>query len=107
MSLNKITLTRASIIGLIASMIFVAAITVAADLYIPIKNWLAATHGHHWVGKGIWMIIFFAVFTIVSYPILNRNQDALSAKMIRMGGHIAIDASVIMTLFFVYEYFWK
>jgi len=104
MNFDKPTIARTGIHALIVAMIFVTAITIISDLFPPVKNWLAATHGHHWVGKGIWTVILFSLFTVVAYPLLKRNQCALSPTLVRNAGHLAIVAGVLITLFFLYEY---
>jgi hypothetical protein len=104
MNIDKTTVTRTSVYALISAMIFVTGITIIADLVVPIKTWLASTYGHHWVGKGIWMLLLFTIFTVVSYPLFKRNVCDLSPRSVRLAGHFAILASIMITLFFVWEY---
>ncbi len=102
MHIDKTILTRTSVSSLIIAMIFVTAITILADLVPSIKDWLKNTHGHHWVGKGIWTVLLFTFFTIVSYPLFKRNVCDLSPRAVIMAGRLAIAASGVITLFFVY-----
>jgi len=104
MNFDKPTVARSGITALIAAMIFVTAITIVSDLYLPLKDWLKNTHGHHWVGKGIWTVILFLFFAVISYPLFKRNVCALSPRLVRLAGHFAIFASIAILLFFVYEY---
>jgi hypothetical protein len=85
-------------------MIFVIAITIVSDLYLPIKDWLKATHGHHWVGKGIWTVVLFVFFATVSYPLFKRNVCELTPRMVNNAAHVAVFATLAITAFFVYEY---
>lgn len=91
-------------IAVIVSSLFVATITVIADLVLPIKDWLKNTYGHHWVGKGIWVLILFVFFTVTSYPFLRKNSCDLSPKMVYAAGHFALVSTLIITAFFLYEY---
>ena len=104
MTIDKPTVIRASISALIVAMIFVTAVTVISDLYIPLKDWLRETHGHHWVGKSIWTVLLFILSATIMYPLLKRNQCALSPRLVFFAGHVAVFASIIITLFFVYEH---
>ncbi|MCP8307766.1 MAG: hypothetical protein H3Z52_03540 [archaeon] len=56
--------------------LLVTGMTIGAELYKPLKDWLAITFGHHWVGKSV--IAFLAFFIIAlganSY-FAKREQD--------------------------------
>ncbi len=104
MRIEKSTVVRTALSSLIVAMIFVTAITIVSDLVPSVKDWLKNTHGHHWVGKGIWTAFLFVFFSLVSYPLFKRNVCNLSPRVVRFAGHIAIAAAITMTLFFVYEY---
>ena len=104
MTLDKTTFTRTSIFALIVAMIFVTGITIITDLVPPVKSWLTATHGHHWVGKGIWTVILFVSFIVFAYPVFKRKQYPLTPTLVRNTAYLAIIASVLITLFFIYEF---
>lgn len=95
--------------AVIITSIFVAIITILGELVVVddvkvIKNWLEATHGHHWVGKGIWTLILFAVSGFIGYMSLKLKHIPTPAKLVRIAAHVAIWMSVLITLFFYYEY---
>jgi len=45
--------------------IFIAAITIAAELYSPLKNWLKEIFSHHWIGKGIIAALLWTVIAVL------------------------------------------
>lgn len=95
--------------AVIVASVFVAAVTIFGELIVIdgakiIKNWLAETHGHHWVGKGIWTLILFAVSGFIGYMTLKLRHVPTPAKLVRVAAHIALWMSILITLFFIYEY---
>ena len=93
----------------IITAVFVGVITILGELYIvdgvkTIKGWLADTHGHHWVGKGIWTMIIFAAVSFMGYLSLKLRSKEAPTKLIYWAGHTAIIVSIAITLFFIYEY---
>lgn len=58
---KKIKIIYAVCVGAIAAVIFITVITVAADLYLPLKNLLADVFYHHWIAKGVLSIIIFLI----------------------------------------------
>lgn len=99
--------THALVIGALVTAIYVAGITIAADLVPPIKTWLASTYGHHWVGKGIWTVIVFVFFTLGSYATLKRGGNAASPRLIKATALISLLSSLVIIQFFIYEYLAK
>ena len=58
-----------TIIAFTLSAIFIvaatAAATIGAELYAPLKGWLANTFTHHWIGKSILSFAGFLVIGVV------------------------------------------
>ena len=54
---------NATVLSAIITIIYITTITVAADLYPPLKEFLANVFSHHWIGKSITAILIFAIFT--------------------------------------------
>jgi hypothetical protein len=103
-------ITTASITGLIVAAVFITTITLIGDLYVVdgkmvIKDWLKAAYGHHWVGKGIWALIFFAVTTVITYSIVKQKNLTLTPFTLRLATNAMIAGSLIMLVFFCYVYF--
>ncbi|MEK7549223.1 MAG: hypothetical protein AAB496_01910 [Patescibacteria group bacterium] len=90
-------------IGAIAAVIFITAITVAADLYLPLKDWLKNNFHHHWVGKSVLAVaIFFAVsFFIKLLPI--NIDDNKTEKVLKLLFWLTIFGSLAIFGFFVWE----
>lgn len=104
-SLERPIVTHSLVVSVLFSAVFITAITIIGELNPPIKNWLAETHGHHWVGKGIWTIILFVVVAFTEYLRLKITHTPVSARMVLLAGYAAIIGSVLMTLFFTGHYF--
>jgi len=48
---TKLKIIYSVAFGTIAAVIFITAVTIGADLYLPLKGWLKNVFSHHWVGK--------------------------------------------------------
>lgn len=106
----RFKIVRATLCAATCTVTFITGITVAADLYAPLKNWLKLTFSHHWVGKGILAgAVFAAVIVMVSF--IPAPEDDLKAKTLARSVGKLIAASLAGTLviiiFFIYEAFFK
>ena len=106
---NNTSLINASLIGVILVSIFVTVGTIVGELLIVdgakiFKDLLKDAHHHHWVGKGIWSAIIFFVTTGVMYPMLKNAGDAFTQRLPIITMYFLTAASVILTVFFIYEY---
>ncbi len=82
----------------------IALLTVAGELHKPLKNWLAETFYHHWVGKGI---ISFVGFYILGYALLSfmsGRRKSLSTYIMWLFW-ISLLSTVVITGFYYYETF--
>lgn len=85
-----------------AYIILMTAVTIAADLYKPLKSFLAGITGHHWTAKGLLGIIFFIVLTAV----LNAtSKDEDVSKSISMAIGSTIFGMAALLAFYVVHYF--
>lgn len=82
-------------------MIVVVILTIASELNPPLKAGLAATFGHHWVGKGVISVIIYLVIGLGTYPMLSK-QSILSVKI----WTIALTAVLIIGALAIYGFFW-
>ena len=92
------------------AVIFITGVTVTADLYLPLKNWLKITFSHHWIGKGVLAgMLFIAASVILS--LFPAPEDEMKIKSLaRSIGKlviISIIGTIIITAFFYYEAFLK
>ena len=67
---KKIDSTVNMLIGACVAIVFVAAATIAGELYTPFKDWLASVFSHHWIGKGVLAMFVFIVVSL--FP--NKRQ---------------------------------
>jgi len=78
--------------------------TLGAELYPPLKTWLAATFGHHWLGKGIISIVIFLAVIALSYPKLTKVERSMGTWSARLLA-VVILVTLIIIGFYTYEFF--
>jgi len=78
--------------------------TLGSELYSPSKAWLAATFGHHWIGKGILSIVVFLVVIALSYSRLTKAERSMATWSNRLFATVIL-VTVIIIGFFTYEFF--
>jgi len=99
----KLRILNSIIIGAIAAIIFITVITVVADLYLSLKDWLKNIFYHHWVGKGILAAIIFFISGILNF-ISNKNADEEKiAKNLNILIWASIIGSLMISIFFILE----
>lgn len=99
---------KASVWGAMASILTTTTITIWGELYAPLKNWLAITFTHHWLGKSAVSIAVFLGIWLISYFILRireTDDDSEIADLLKFLAGITIFASVLLIVFYLYEYF--
>lgn len=104
---KKIKFVFSVVIGAIGAIVFIVAITIIADLILPIKDWLKNVFSHHWIGKSILSLGLFALFFIVSFlspirPNIERLKNRLYILI-----WLSIILPVLIFLFFIWEAFIK
>ena len=72
--MNKPKLIYSSAVASSLAIVFVAAITIVAELQVPLKDWLKSLSGHHWVSKGILSFLLYVVAVFVMYAV-TKNVD--------------------------------
>ncbi len=113
--MNKNALIRSAFIGASVAIVFVVAITILGDLYKvtladgkvlnPIKEFLKALHGHHWVGKGIWAVALFCLTSGIVYLIGRKNiEDRPLEPYISFLTYMIIVGTAAIFGFYIYEY---
>src|SRR3989344_2363946 len=103
--MNQKTL-KSAIWGATASILTTTAITIWGELYAPLKNWLASTFTHHWLGKSIISIAVFFVVWLVVYLTMSPSEnddDSGAIKLIKFLAWITILATVVLIIFYLYE----
>jgi len=71
-----------------------------------LKNLLKEQHYHHWVGKGIWTVLVFAVVTLLSYFMVRKKTFSNNqlATWLTVLSWVVILGALILFAFFGYEY---
>lgn len=107
MNTTKFHLVKGLVAGAIAVVLFVVSITILGELLPPLKNLLKDAHHHHWVGKGVWSAVVFAVVTLGSFSVLRGKSEntLVASKLILYLSHALIAGTVLLFLFFVYEFY--
>jgi len=101
---EKQHIVNAALISFILIAIYIPAITITAEFMPPLKNWLATTYGHHWVGKGIIMMIVYGALFVTLSIVFKIQGRQLMPRLISISAGMAVLSSIIITFFFIYEY---
>lgn len=106
---NNTSLINAALLGVIVVSVFVLIGTVVGELLVVngakiFKDLLKDAHHHHWIGKGVWSAILFFVTIAVSYPMFKKIGDHCTNKLPIITVYIMSAASILLTVFFLYEY---
>jgi len=106
---NNTSLINASLLGVMLVSVFVLIGTIVGELLVVdgakiFKDLLKDAHHHHWIGKGVWSAIIFFVTIGASYPLFKKMGDKYTNKMPIITVYVITAASVLLTVFFIYEY---
>lgn len=103
---QKIKLVHAVSVGAIVAVVFVTLLTIAGDLYAPLKTFLKDAHHHHWIGKGVWAGALFVLATALCYvpAAIHSSPEALARRLSALSWTLVV-SSIVLFLFFIYEYF--
>lgn len=97
-------IVKSVMLGAFMVVMYVVIATIVGELYKPYKNFLTDLHYHHWVGKGVWAIVIFIIVFAVSYLTTKNKNNINSTKMISALSYMLGVGTIILTLFFTYEY---
>ena len=102
--MRNLKLVFSSIISAFVAVVFVAAITVWAELSAPLKDWLKDLTGHHWVSKGVLMLAIYVLSFIIVY-LFSKSTNINSVNQALKGlNWIVILGVVVIWGFFVWHY---
>lgn len=105
MIINKSKLIISSAYAAIITIVFVAVITVWAELSAPLKAWLANFSGHHWTSKSIFSVLLYAVATALLYWLSRGENDKSLTRAINYLLVFTALGVVAVTLFFTGHHF--
>jgi len=84
--------------------VLVVFLTITGELYSPLKDLLKDMHYHHWVGKGIWAAVLFTAVTVILYLTTKDDDDFTLTRLVNRLSCTLVCATILLFLFFVYEY---
>ena len=100
---KKFKIIHSAICGAIASVIFIVVITIAADLYSPLKDWLKNAFSHHWIGKGILSLAIFGVVGFFGWFLPIEPSEEKIRKILNLLNWLLILGTLAILGFFVWE----
>ena len=110
LSTIRFKIIRATTYAAALAVTFITGVTITADLYLPLKDWLKLTFSHHWVGKGILAVILFVGISAVLL-LFPAPKNEMKAKTLAQSIWTLVIVSLIGTIgiiaFFIYEAFFK
>lgn len=86
------------------AIITVAVLTIAGELHKPLKNWLADTFYHHWVGKGVISFIGFYILGYILSFMVPGNRDKVASILVGLFW-VSLLSALAITGFYLYEAF--
>ena len=87
-------------IAAIVSIIYIPLITVSAELFPPLKDFLKNVFWHHWLGKSIILLLLF-IATAAIASLFKKDDDN---KYLPLITYLSFISSLAILLFFVVEY---
>lgn len=105
----KLKIINSVIIGVIATIVFITVITIAADLYLPLEDWLKANFYHHWIGKEILAKAIFIFAALSSLIFIKETNEEKIVKNFNILIWFSILGALAIFAFFVLEslHIWK
>lgn len=95
---------HAILVGAISGTIVAVLLTVGGELLPSLKNTLKEWYGHHWVGKGIWTAIAFALSSLGYAAISPLPSEQRTVRLVVFLAGALVAGAAAITLFFVYEF---
>ncbi len=90
-------------IGAIVAIFFVVTVTILAELYAPLKDFLKNMFYHHWIGKGVLAIAVFLSASFISYFFIRKSNIGRVIACLRLLVITAIIGFAVILFFFLYE----
>jgi len=100
---TKLKIIYAATLGTIAVVVFIVAITIGADLYLPLKDWLKNVFSHHWVGKSVLSAIIFGVIAFLTMIFSGQASEEKINKALKILIWLVILGSPAIIGFFIWE----
>lgn len=85
-----------------AYILLMTIVTIVAELFLPLKSFLANLTGHHWTAKGVLGVILFIALTII-FTAVGKAGNVSRNMSITIGSTIVGAAALLV--FYVIHYF--
>ena len=95
-------LIRSAALGAILSIVAVTIITIAGELYAPLKDWLKSAFTHHWLGKSIISVAVFVIFWILGMATFRADEDK-TRQSVSVLFTVAVFCTLALAAFFIYH----
>ena len=102
---TKLKIIYSVAFGTIAAVIFITAVTIGADLYLPLKGWLKNVFSHHWVGKSVLSAVIFGAVAFLTMIFSGQASEEKINKALKVLIWTVILGSLAIIGFFIWE--WK
>jgi hypothetical protein len=80
--MDKPQIIFSSALAAIITNAFIIIITVWAELFAPLKDWLKNFSGHHWTSKSIFSFLLFMIMAAIFYFLFNQPSDNRLKKIL-------------------------
>lgn len=102
---KKTKVTFAVFAAVTLTIIFITVITVYADLYPPLKDWLKNSFTHHWIGKGVLSFLLFVSSVILFSTMPFRVTEEKLVKKIWLVFWTSLLGTIVIFSLYIYESF--
>lgn len=99
----KLKIIYSAALGAIAAVIFITAVTIGADLYLPIKDWLKNIFSHHWVAKSVLSAVVFGAIAFLTMIFSGQANEEKINKALKVLIWSVILGSPAIIGFFIWE----
>jgi len=100
---TKLKIIYSVAFGTIAAVIFITAVTIGADLYLPLKGWLKNVFSHHWVGKSVLSAVVFGATAFLTMIFSGQASEEKINKALKVLIWTVILGSLAIIGFFIWE----
>lgn len=87
----------------IGTLLYIPIITIAGELYEPLKNFLKNTFWHHWLGKSVILVVLYILLVLI-FSGMKENGEEKEGKYLVWIMAIAMLGAFSIFGFFVVEY---
>lgn len=97
--MNRPKLIFASALSAIVTIVFVTAITVAAEMLPALKDALKNLSGHHWTSKSLLSVAVYFVLLAVMYYLIQPTASAIRKSFYVLAGTAIVGYAVLVGFF--------